>query len=350
MQKSKTVRACLLVAIIIMASGAAILYYVFEPTSYFQRKTHPVLAMPQSPLQSTVPGTQIVEPVHPAVAAVPSIRSKQRIDPPFPESPAASNAFHVLIMGMDARSSEYSRTDLIMVARIEPELKKITVLSIPRDTRVELEGVGYTKINHAYVAGQLKDGPEAGIQASIQAVSTFLKIPIHYHVQLDFQGFEQIIDELGGVQLELEEEVWLTQSIKGRPPLMLAKGKQTLSGELALDFVRERYSRPNGEFDRQQAQMEVIRSLSEKVTQAEYLVQLPGLITRVKEEMLVTNLENADLLSLAWLFKNLKGDQMEYIQLPGKNMRAVDPLMGKELDYWQPDESQLLELLQNNFH
>lgn len=236
-----------------------------------------------------------------------------------------------------------------MVAHIVPDRRKVSVISIPRDTRVELEGIGSTKVNHAHFIGNENDGSEGGIKAAIQAVSNLLDVPIHYHVKLDFFGFEKIVDEIGGVELELSEEVRLTQSLKGRSPLTLEKGKHTLSGELALDFVRERFSRSNGEFGRQEAQMEVIRSITEKVTRPDYLPKLPGLITQIKDDLLETNFENADLVSLAWMFKNMEGSQLEYTQLPGESLRAVDPLIGTELYYWQPDYEIINAIIQEKF-
>lgn len=254
------------------------------------------------------------------------------------------SSFNVLILGVDAREGENSRSDVILLAHVDPKEKEVHMLSIPRDTRVYLDGIGYTKINHAHFIGSVRKGNSGGTEAAIQAVSNLLKVPVNYYVKIDFAGFESFIDSIGGVELDLPQEVWLTQPLIPREPLLLPAGPQTLNGELALDYVRERYSREDGEFGRQAAQMEVIRSVAAKLTQLDYLPKLPGLIQKVKEEVLDTNFTDSDLLSLAWLFKNLRQDQLMYRQISGRSGRALDPLVRQELYYWLPDKNELEEL------
>ncbi|GIP36204.1 hypothetical protein J2TS4_54140 [Paenibacillus sp. J2TS4] len=259
-------------------------------------------------------------------------------------------AFNILILGVDARAEESSRTDVIMLAHVDPGEKEVNILSIPRDTQIYLEGTGYTKINHVHFIGSKRNGNSGGTKASIQAVSDLLNVTINYYVKIDFSGFESIIDAIGGVELDLPSEVWLTQPLTPREPLLLPAGLQTLNGELALDYVRERYSREDGEFGRQEAQMEVIRSIAAKLTKLDYIPKLPGLIHQVKEEVLDTNFSDSDLLSLAWLFKNLQQDQLRYMQMPGHSNRAIDAIMGLQLYYWVPDKDQLYSISENYFH
>lgn len=138
-----------------------------------------------------LPGRQI-EKVHPLNAKP----SEAQEDLRQQERPKAS--FTVLILGVDARSNEASRTDVIMIANVNLADKTLNLVSIPRDTRINIPEVGYTKINHAHFLGNLNGGNRSGTEATIQAVSNFLKIPINYYIKINFDGFVHFIDTIEG--------------------------------------------------------------------------------------------------------------------------------------------------------
>jgi LCP family protein required for cell wall assembly len=300
-------------------------YWRLNPGNHFKQMDHPVLAQPMS-----------------RTAEVPSTKPNQT---PSPSTlPMDPSTFNVLILGIDARAEESSRTDIIMVAHVDPMSKTINMVSIPRDTRVFLPGIGNTKINHAHFVGNENGGNNAGTEASIQAVSDLLEIPINYYFKTNFEGFVHFVDTIGGVGIDLPKEVKLDQSLKGRS---IPAGKQTLDGALTLDFVRERYSMPNGDFDRQSDQLMILKLIAEKLTQISYLPKLPSLLNQVKSDVIDTNFKDTDLISLAWLFKDLKGEQVQYFQLPGHSDYALDPLVKLKLYYWVPDVKDLQEITNN---
>jgi LCP family protein required for cell wall assembly len=313
-------------------------YWRLAPGNYFKQMDHPVLAQPNNKTMTEANSSIPVQvPVQVPEQESPSPPTIQ-IDP---------STFNVLILGIDARAEESSRTDVIMVAHVDPIAKTVNIVSIPRDTRVSLPGIGNTKINHAHFVGYEKGGNNAGTEASIQAVSNLLGIPINYYFKTNFEGFTHFVDSIGGVGVDLPKEVKLDQPLKGSGIITLPAGKQTLDGALTLDFVRERYSLSNGDFDRQSDQLMVLKLIVEKLTQFSYLPKLPSLLIQVEHDVIDTNFKNSDLISLAWLFKDLKGDQVQYFQLPGHSDYAFDPLVKLKLYYWVPNAKDVQDITNN---
>jgi polyisoprenyl-teichoic acid--peptidoglycan teichoic acid transferase len=336
---------------IVIGAGLAVIvtggwgYWRLNPGNHFKQMDHPVLAQPNNRTETEATGTTSTPGTTPK--QIPDQIPDQTPTPTPPTIQMDPSTFNVLILGIDARAEESSRTDIIMVAHVDPKAKTVNMVSIPRDTRVYLPGIGNTKINHAHFVGNEKGGNNAGTQASIQAVSDLLGVPINYYFKTNFEGFVHFVDSIGGVGVDLPKEVKLDQPLMGRSIITLPAGKQTLDGALTLDFVRERYSLPNGDFDRQSDQLMVLKLIAEKVTQFSYLPKLPSLLIQVKRDVIDTNFKDSDLISLAWLFKDLKGDQVQYFQLPGHSDYAFDPLVKLRLYYWVPDAADVQNITNN---
>lgn len=303
-------------------------YVRFNPEHHFAQTVHPVLAKPSS------------QPLAYTTHAIP----EQVIEESY--SSAEQSSFNVLLLGIDARAKESSRTDIMIVAHIDPTNHTVNLVSIPRDTRVHLPGVGYTKINHAHFLGQESGGNKAGTEASIQAVSNLLGIPINYYFKMNFEGFIHFIDTIGGVEVDLPNEIRLEKPLQGRDIITLPAGKQTLDGHLTLDFVRERYSLSNGDFGRQSSQIMVLKLVAEKLTQMSYIPKLPKLFAQVEQDVIDTNFDNSDLISLAWLYSRVEDDQVQYSQLPGHSEYMLDPLVGSKLYYWVPSKEGIEHITQ----
>lgn len=251
--------------------------------------------------------------------------------PPPADTP---RSFNVLILGVDSRNKDLSgRTDVIMVAHVNPQDKSVHLVSIPRDTRVPLQGIGETKINHAHYMGNLEGGNDKATEASVRAVSDFLQAPIHYYVKMNFSGFEHFVDTIGGVDVTFPAPVG-----------ELAAGTHHLNGEQTLIAVRERYSLPNGDIGRQVNQSLVLKSILFKMLRPENLSQLPTLLADVQTEVIDTNFRNSDLISLALLYQGMSESQFHYQQIPGDSGRALDPLVGMELEYWIADQEAVREI------
>ena len=252
----------------------------------------------------------------------------------------ASPAFNMLILGIDARKDEPSRSDAMILANINPKARKAVLISIPRDTRVEIPGVGYTKINHAHVLGEIKGGNHQGTMASLQAVSNLLNCDIHCYIKVNFEGFKNFIDSIGGVDIELEEPVKLTFA-----GVTLPAAKQNLDGDTALKLVRERFSLPDGDFGRQKLQYLLLQALAKKLLAPKYIPRIPGLISQVRHNVLDTNLTETDAVSLAWMLKGISSGDVTHLSVPGHPGYAFDPLVKSEVYYWVPDTDKTASLL-----
>jgi polyisoprenyl-teichoic acid--peptidoglycan teichoic acid transferase len=155
--------------------------------------------------------------------------------------------FSVLLLGVDEREGDRGRSDSIITLTINPEQNSVKMLSIPRDTRTEIIGKGTEdKINHAYAFG--------GVEMSLATVEHFLDIPIDYVVQINMEGFKDIVDSVGGVTVVND----LDFTYEGTH---FPKGELKLSGEKALKYSRMRYEDPRGDFGRQQRQRQIIQAV-----------------------------------------------------------------------------------------
>ncbi|USB33022.1 LCP family protein [Paenibacillus sp. YPG26] len=319
------------------ALGGYAFYWSLQPSQHFRPSEIPVLAVPDPDAVAApdtggrIPGDVRSGP--PAAAASPA-RSLMGEKPGL-----AQTNLNILILGIDARGSEDSRTDVMMLARVNVDENRVSLVSIPRDTRVKLPGVGYTKINHAHLLGELRGGNHEGTKASLQAVSNLCGCSIHYYVKTDFEGFEHFIDTLGGLEVTLPAPVKLTYA-----HLTLPAGEQKLGGDLTLKLVQERHSLAEGDQGRQQNQALVLKSILRTLLQPANLARLPVLIRQVREDMVDTNLTDSDLLSLSLLAKEMKTEDMKYYQIPGHSEKLYDPLVKKELYYWIPDVTLMREM------
>ena len=159
--------------------------------------------------------------------------------------------FSVLVLGVDEREGDSGRSDTMIVLTVNPNQNSIKMLSIPRDTRTEIVGHGTVdKINHAYAFGRE--------EMSIATVENLLDIPIDYYVKVNMEGFQDIVDAVGGIQVNNE----LDFTNGGHH---YKTGLITLDGEEALSFVRMRYDDPNGDFGRQERQRQVIQGVVHRV-------------------------------------------------------------------------------------
>ncbi len=122
---------------------------------------------------------------------------------------------NILFLGVDSVDHS-SRSDTIIVVGISPD-EKVALLSIPRDTRVNVPGKGYTKINHAYAYG--------GIELLKKTIENFMGIDINYYVKTDYQGFEKVIDKIGGIEINVEKRMYYVDKA-GHLYIDLKPGKQ----------------------------------------------------------------------------------------------------------------------------
>ncbi|WP_442604267.1 LCP family protein [Paenibacillus sp. KN14-4R] len=317
--------------IVICVLGLVWGYRYLEPTRHFSNQDIPVLVTPQVVGENNVVSDSTPQPID-STNAFPSKSGDDKM----------TKEFNVLILGIDGSEDEISRTDVIMVARVVPAMRKIDLISIPRDTRMQVEGVGYTKVNHAHAIGELSGGNKGGTSLTLQTISNFLNIPIHYYIKTNFAGFQDFIDTIGGVDITLERDLDLSVSAQ----TYIEKGTRHFDGKLALDLVRERYMQPNGDFSRQEEQSKVLKSVVIGLLQPEHIPRIVTLLPKVRKDIVDSNFTDADLISLAWLFKGIDSDNFQYTQIPGHSQYAMDPLVKSNLYYWIPDKEAISKIVQ----
>lgn len=178
----------------------------------------------------------------------------------------------VLLLGIDngafARGVESGRSDTIMVLTINPEDGETNIVSIPRDTYVKLHDSGeYDKINHAYAFG--------GIENTINTVQDYLNIPIDYYVSVNMQGLVDIIDAIGGIEVESEFAFDFWDSGQS---FSFGEGTISLDGYEALGFARMRYEDPEGDTGRQKRQQKVIEGIMQKLMSLDTISNYKGVL------------------------------------------------------------------------
>jgi len=264
----------------------------------------------------------IVEPTNPAMTVNEEKNQPQK----------TNSRVNILVLGTDNRENEVARSDLMMLVTANVDTHQAAVISIPRDTRVDVPKVGLTKINHANAVGEARGGIHEGTLESAEVVSNFLGVPINYYVKIDFQGFEKAVDAVGGIDINLPNAV--TDDLR---KIHLSAGQNHLSGDQALRLSRARYGLPNGDFDRQCNQFYLLSALAHQMLSLTNIPKLPESINMVYQDLIDTNMSVAEIVAMGLNFKGITKEQIKYYQLPGTGISARDPLVGAAVYYYEPD-------------
>jgi len=191
---------------------------------------------------------------------------------------------NILVMGIDQREHEDGpwRTDTMLVLTIDPVTMSGGMLSIPRDLWVPIPGYGNHRINNAHFLGEVDGYPGGGPALAVKTVEYNFGIPgdIHHYVRVNFTAFEEVIDLIDGIDVDVEEEIddpTYPSSDPADPygydPLYIPAGRQHFDGEMALKYARTRHT-SGGDFDRAKRQQQVIMAAFEKVTRLDMLPKL----------------------------------------------------------------------------
>ncbi len=244
----------------------------------------------------------------------------------------------ILLMGVEDYASEGSggRADTIMVATFNPDLKTMKLLSIPRDTKVYIPSKDkYDKINHSFNSGK---------DSTIETVEDFLDIPIDYYATVNFEGFKTIIDEIGGVDVEVPFDFWEYTDGWPREKIYFTKGLSHLNGEEALAYARMRKRDPNGDFGRNDRQKQIISAMVDSIVSPKNLLKIDD-IAKHASDNIETNVKVGQAISFITEFKSFSSESITNLTLEGKN----DSSSG--IYYFVPDEVALEQVkaeLQNH--
>ena len=215
-------------------------------------------------------------------------------------------------------------TDTIMVASIKPSTKQVALLSIPRDLAVPIADKGWGKINSINAYAEQSE-PGSGGLATSQAIGDLLQAPIDYYVRIDFSGFEKIIDQIGGVDVyvdnTLDDYAYPILGNEDNPNyasryehLHIEKGWQHMDGTLALKYARSRHGLgvEGSDFARAKRQQKIIEAAKEKILTANFLLnpsQISSLISTLHDNI-STNLKIWEIIKVWSFVKDIKSDQI----------------------------------------
>jgi LCP family protein required for cell wall assembly len=247
----------------------------------------------------------------------------------------------VLLLGSDRRpgESEPSRTDAVIIARIDPIRHRVALLSLPRDLIVEVPGYGQTRINAANVWGQIYDAPGGGLGLARETVSNLLGTPIDYTVYIDFEGFIGAIDALGGVPVDVQKELYdpeFPTMDYGYTEAHFLPGPQHLDGATALMYSRIRH--PDSDFERMRRQQQVLAGVIGALREHNALESLKQLedITTALRGYVKTDIPEDRLLGLAWALRDMTPEQVERY-LVDENMISFGSGEDRWAEFVQPE-------------
>ncbi|EEU72517.1 transcriptional regulator [Enterococcus faecalis HIP11704] len=235
--------------------------------------------------------------------------------------------FSVLLLGIDTGDDgrvEQGRSDTTIVATVNPSDKQTTLVSLARDTYVDIPGQGkQDKLNHAYAFG--------GASLAMDTVENYLNIPINHYVSINMAGLKELVNAVGGIEVNNN----LTFSQDGYD---FTIGKISLDGEQALSYSRMRYEDPNGDYGRQERQRKVIEGIVQKVLSLNSVSNYQEILTAVSDNM-KTDLSFDDMKKIALDYRSAFG-KVKQDQLQGTGF------MQDGVSYQRVDEQELTRVQQ----
>lgn len=256
---------------------------------------------------------------------------------------------NILVMGQGGLGHDGPfLTDTIIVISIKPSTNQIAFISIPRDLSVHIPGHGERKINHANAFGEANKSGSGPLVAQHIIEDTF-NLDIHYYARVDFEAFEDIVDEVGGVRVNVDRS--FTDNEYPAPneeyqTISFQKGPQTMNGETALIYARSRHGN-NGEgsdFARSKRQQKILLALKEKVLSFGTLanpVKINGILDSLDEHV-ATDMKFADIITFLKLARELDTSNIITLTLDS----SVD---GYLKNGYSPQGAFILEPVSGNF-
>jgi LCP family protein required for cell wall assembly len=256
--------------------------------------------------------------------------------PVRPTSGPAADAVNVLLLGTDRRSEVATtgddaraaawvpgeqRSDAMMLIHIDADRSHVTAISLPRDSWVEVPGHGMDKINAAFSYG--------GPSLAVQTVERLTNIHIDHFAMVDWDGFRELTDAVGGIKVEIPRTVY-----DSARDVTWTAGEHLLNGQQALDYVGQRYGLPGGDLDRVRRQQTVLATLAEQTldlrSSPRLALDFVGMLTRhvsVDDEW-----STQAMTSLAWSLRDVGRDDVRYLTAPVSGLGWEGPQSVVHLD------------------
>jgi LCP family protein required for cell wall assembly len=233
---------------------------------------------------------------------------------------------NILVLGTDKRTElqeDAARSDTLIIISVDPQWKTAGILSVPRDLQVPVPGHGLQKINAAYFYGEYDKLPGGGPTLTVPTVQRFFRVPIQYYVSINFDGFEKVIDELGGIDLYVPQEIDDPQypgPYNSYIHVHFDAGCQHMNGTQALEYARTRHA--DSDFGRALRQQQVIKAAREKALQLDMLFRYNDVLNQLGDAV-ETNIPP----DLQWTFAQLAGQ----IQTSDVYTAQIDANMVREV-------------------
>jgi LCP family protein required for cell wall assembly len=246
--------------------------------------------------------------------------------------------FTVLLMGADYRRGDTAyRADTIILAKIDPKTRRVWIISIPRDTRVILPGHGANKINNAHFFG--------GPKMTVETVQKLTGVKINHYMEVNFRGFIQIVDALGGVWVNVPVEIDDWAAASGSPhhrAKHVDAGYQKLDGEHALTFVRARHQFADQDFARMRNQQTFFKALAKQMASGSSLVRLPVVVSRISR-FIKTDMSLVEMVQTAQALRGAGEGSVDTVSLKGEWKTPFvwldEPYMAQMVDRMERSES-----------
>jgi len=226
-----------------------------------------------------------------------------------------------LLTGVDSRggSDGSMNTDVIMLLALNPKTDSATIVSLPRDLELKPGDIRSHKANYFFPYYYLQDQSTAFAKTK-ELYTRLFGVPIDYMAMIDFQGFREVVDQLGGVRVNVDMDMKYRDTSDGTD-IDLKKGVQTLNGKDALDFVRYRKSNQgtaeSSDTARNERQQQVIRQIADKLTSVNGLANL-GSILDIAGENVKSDIPESQLKDWIGRIRDLKPDEIEFLHLDGE--------------------------------
>ena len=246
---------------------------------------------------------------------------------PDPEQPERVN---ILLLGADQRPGETGavRTDTMILLTVNPASKTAGMMSIPRDLWVRIPAYDlYNKITTAYTYGELDDYPGGGPALAMKTVETVFGVRPDYYVKLNFAGFEQIIDQIDGIDIYVEKAIHdpdFPDNNYGYDPLYIEAGLNHFNGKDALKYARVRHI--DNDFGRMRRQQQVIEAVVRKVLdtdQLDTLIRNAYPLWRSFQDTVETDMSLEVIIQLASLARKIELDNVQKLVI---DLSMTDPI------------------------
>jgi LCP family protein required for cell wall assembly len=238
--------------------------------------------------------------------------------------PVVRDAKNILVLGSDSRDPENTsgtRSDTIILAHLTRDRSSGQLISVPRDTWVRLpktkdgkRGGGDAKINAAFALG--------GIPLVVQTMEAFTGVRVDHVVVIDFAGFKEIVDALGGVDIDVDQSFTSTHSLdKARQYVV---GRRHMDGATALDYSRERFAFTDGDFTRIRHQQQVVKAVVDRAASSGLLTNPGRLNAFVRATSSAVSVDNTmSIFDMAMDLRHLRSGNLDFFTSPSKGTGQV---------------------------